>query len=91
MSFYFGMQKRIFVVSIKLNIKTIKTMARPTKEFKLITLTFRVDPLLMETFHKHCNDLHTTRSEAFREIFNGHINQTLIKNNEDNIIQLQAD
>lgn len=65
-------------------------MARPKKEFKLVNLTFRVDPLLMETFHKHCDDVGTTRSEAFREIFNMHINQTLIKNNEDNIIQVQA-
>jgi len=67
-------------------------MARPTKKSKLVNLTFRVDPLLMETFYKHCDQVFTTRSEAFRAIFNNHVTNSLIqKNNENNIVQVQAD
>lgn len=57
-------------------------MARPKKKLKLVNLTFRVDPLLMDTFHTHCNQIHTTRSEAFRAIFNNHINTLKQKQNE---------
>jgi hypothetical protein len=57
-------------------------MGRLKKEFKLVNLTFRVDPLLMDTFHAHCDHIYTTRSEAFREIFNQHINNLIQKENE---------
>lgn len=56
-------------------------MARPKKEFKLVTLTFRVDPLLMHTFHTHCDQANTTRSEAIREILNNYMNN--LKKHED--------
>lgn len=62
-------------------------MARPKKKLKLVNLTFRVDPLLMDTFHTHCNQIHTTRSEAFRAIFNKHINTLKQQQNETNDIE----
>lgn len=48
-------------------------MMNPPKETKLLPLSFRVDPDLLETFKTHCAETKTTRSEAFREIFNEYI------------------
>jgi hypothetical protein len=67
-------------------------MARPKKEYTLVNLTFRVDPLLMETFHKHCEASHTNRSEAFRQIFNTYMVTNLnLHKHENDFIQISTD
>lgn len=45
-------------------------MARTQKRTVLVTLTFRVDPELLDLFYQECKIDQITRSEAFRKVFN---------------------
>jgi len=58
-------------------------MAPPKQRTVLITLTFRVDPELVDLFHSECQIMNVTRSERFREIFNEYMTDKYFKANTD--------
>lgn len=60
-------------------------MARPQQRTVLITLTFRVDPELVDLFHSECQIMNVTRSERFREIFNEYMTDKYFKASQDEI------
>ena len=51
------------------------------KEIKMLPVSFRADPDMLQMFSAYCDKAKTTRSELLRVIFNKHIN-TLKQQNE---------
>lgn len=62
-------------------------MMNKAKESKMLPVSFRVDPDELEIFRVYCDQIFTTRSEAFRAIFNNHINTLKQKQNETNDLE----
>lgn len=54
-------------------------MAKRTLKQKMINLCFRTDKDLIDLFYGCCKEENTTRSEAFRIIFNEHMIKNFLR------------